>query len=103
MRGVQDLGLLAVAPSTLLPMSRIVVAGDHFLPEFAGASNLYLEGELAGQPVAVALPLSFVDYQRLEGLWPGGIEAGLGAEEGTFVGTATVEVDSDLDGAYHHS
>ena len=45
----------------------------------------------------------FIDYERMEVDWPGGVIAGFPAEEGLFSGTAQVETSSNLDGLRHYS
>ncbi len=100
---VTDITLASVEPGLLLPGSQIVLGGSSFLPLFAGPSQLALSGTLDGTQVAIAIEAEFVDYDRLEVDWPGAFAAGLPADGGSFVGEATVTVDSALDGMTHRS
>ena len=100
---VQDMVLSSLDPVTVVPGSTIVIGGSGFLPEFAGPTTLYLDGSLDGAAVDVALPARFVDYDRLEVSWPGGLEAGLPAAGGFFEGQARLEAASNLDRRTHVS
>jgi hypothetical protein len=101
--GLDGLALHAVAPRTLVPGSGIVATGRSFVGAELGATRLRLRGAMGGVPVDVALPARFEDYDRMAVDWPGGLAAGLPAEEGVLAGEAIVEVDSLLDGRTHAS
>jgi hypothetical protein len=98
-----DIALNRVDPPELVPGSLMVVSGGSFVPGFGGPSRLRLRGQLDGAAVDVRLPAEFVDYDRLEVHWPGGLAAGMPADVGSFVGEATVEAESALDGLNHRS
>jgi hypothetical protein len=100
---VEDIGLTALAPGLVLPGTRLVVSGSGFIPDFGGASRLRLAGTLEGARVEVAIALSFVDYDRMEGTWPDALSLGLPRADGAFQGQAIVEADSSLDGLTHRS
>jgi hypothetical protein len=99
----RDITLSSLHPSVLLPGSRVVVTGGSFIPSFAGPSRLQLRGTLEGEKIALALPLEFVDYDRMELTWPGGAQAGLPFATGAFSGTAAIAGESSLDGLAHES
>ncbi|HZO12198.1 MAG TPA: hypothetical protein VFB62_03040, partial [Polyangiaceae bacterium] len=98
-----DIALSRIDPPVLVPGSRIVVAGGSFVPDFGGPSWLHLEGTLDGAAVDVRLPAQFVDYDRMEVSWPGGLEAGMPSDGGTFAGEGWIEAESSLDGLSHRS
>ncbi|MBI4956743.1 MAG: hypothetical protein HY908_32300 [Myxococcales bacterium] len=98
-----DIGLETLAPGSLVPGTTLVLGGSSFVPDFAGPSSLHLAGELDGSGAEIVLPVRFVDYDRAEVDWPGGLAAGLPADEGTFLGEGWVEAESALDGLWHAS
>lgn len=99
---IQDITVDTVSPGLVLPGTTIVVNGSSFVPDFGGPSKLRLTGTFNGEAVDVSLPAAFVDYDRMDVLWPGGGAAGLNGA-GVFEGQATIEADSSLDGLLHRS
>ena len=100
---VTDITLTSVDPAVVLPGSTLVLGGAYFIPSFAGATTLHLSGQLDGAEVEVSLPAIFVDYDRMEVAWPGGLEVGLAAAAGLFSGEASLSASSSLDGQRHRS
>ncbi|HEY3353199.1 MAG TPA: hypothetical protein VGQ83_08135 [Polyangia bacterium] len=98
-----DPAVISVNPPVLVPGSKIVVAGKGFVPEDIGQSFLVLKGTFAGRAAELTLPVRFVDYARLEAMFPGGLTAGLPANEGTFEGEAHLEIDNAVDSLTHVS
>ncbi|MBI5477705.1 MAG: hypothetical protein HY906_02550 [Deltaproteobacteria bacterium] len=98
-----DPQLQGLQPGTLLPGSRLALAGKNFVPEDIGQTRVRLRGTFAGQSVDVSLPARFVDYTHAEADFGGGVAAGLPADEGAFDGEATVEIDNVVDGLTHAS
>jgi hypothetical protein len=98
-----DPQLTGLQPGTLLPGSRLALAGRNFVPEDIGHTRLRLKGTFAGRSVDVAMPARFVDYTTGEADFGGGGAVGLPADEGTFDGAATLEIDNVIDGLTHAS
>jgi hypothetical protein len=92
------LTLETVAPTALVPGSTLILGGSGLVPPEFGGASLILEGTQNGMTTRVALPARFVDYTRLAVDWPGGLDAGLPAADGDFVGEAHLEVRSTIDG-----
>jgi hypothetical protein len=101
--GLDGLALVAVSPATLLPGTRVVVAGHAFVDEPWGTSALHLQGEVDGVAVDVRLPAAWQSDEELVLSWPGAAAVGMPGGGGTFVGTATVEVESPVDQRLHVS
>jgi hypothetical protein len=103
--GLDGLALESVAPATLVPGSHVVVKGRSFVDAPYGTTRLHLVGTFGASsaPVDVQLDAAWIDYDELSIAWPGGGPAGLGGDDGTFTGEATVEVDSTIDHAMHAS
>jgi hypothetical protein len=95
--------LTSLNPTTIIPGSRLVLAGRGFVPPDIGATRLVFSGTLGGQAVDLALPATFVDYTRLEVPFPGGVAAGMGAGDGTFAGEVRLEIDNAVDALTHRS
>ena len=100
---IEDMVLSSIDPTTVVPGSTMVIGGSGFVPDFAGPTTLFLDGAIDGAAASVALPARFVDYDRLEVTWPGGLEAGLPVDGGFLEGRAHLEVASNLDRRTHAS
>ena len=100
---VQDVALGTLEPGVLVPGTRIVLEGSSFMPDFVGPSLLRLHGTLDGADADIGLPASFLDYDRMSVVWPGGRAAGLPADQGLLAGVAYVETRSSVDGLVHQS
>ena len=97
--GLDELALSKVAPTLLLPKSRVVVSGRSFVDLDLGQTKLRLLGSLGGQAVNLVLQARYVSATVLEVSYtpPAGTPAG------TFSGEATIETDSTVDGKTHVS
>ncbi len=100
--GLEGLAIADVNPRSVVPGTLLVVTGSSFVSETFGTSRLRLRGTFAGAPVDVAIPARFADFDRLEVTADGAFADLLGAN-GEFVGEASVEVDSPVDGKTHES
>jgi hypothetical protein len=98
-----DPQLSGLQPGTLLPGSRLELTGKNFVPADIGATQVRLRGTFGGQTVNVSLAATFVDYTHVEAAFPGGVAAGLPANEGAFDGEATLEIANVVDGLTHKS
>lgn len=101
--GLDGLALRAVNPATVVPGSLVVIEGSSFVAEPWGTSRLHLSGSFAGAAAEIDLPATFVDFDRMEVNADGAFFAAFGADEGDFQGSATVQVDSPVDGVMHES
>jgi len=105
--GLEGLDIVAVAPSVLLPGTRVVVQGRSFIGAPWGKSELVLAGTFesggAIREVEARVPANFVDFEHLDLPVTEDLIAQLGAREGQFRGTARVEVDSAIDRQVHES
>lgn len=97
---LEGLALEAVAPATVVPGTTLVVDGDSFVEATWGDSTLVLAGDVDGAAVEVRLPANFVDYDHMTVAIDELVIVDLHADAGpvTFVGDATVEVVSAVDG-----
>lgn len=100
--GLDGLAVTGVAPSIVVPGTRLVVFGSSFVDESLGATRLRLRGTAGGRAVDGTAAATFVSSGRLEVVAAGPLMAALGGRfDGTFDGTVSVEVDSTVDGALH--
>ncbi len=101
--GLEGMALSAVNPSTVVHGTLVVIEGSSFVGEPWGTSRLHLSGSFGGAAAEVDLPALFVDFDRLEVNADAAFFAAFGADEGDFQGSATVQVDSPVDGLMHES
>lgn len=101
--GLEGLAITAVNPSTILPGSLVVIEGSSFVGEPWGTSRLHLSGSFADAAAEIDLPATFVDFDRMEIAADDAFFAAFGAQEGDFAGSATLRVDSPVDGVTHES
>ncbi len=102
---LEGLALTGVAPDTVVPGSTLVIEGDSFVEAAWGESTLVLAGQAGGADVALRLPAAFVDYDHLTAAIDELVLVDLHADAGpvTFVGDATLEVVSAVDGKTYRS
>ncbi len=101
--GLDGLALSAVNPGTVVPGSLVVIDGSSFVGEPWGTPRLHLSGTFAGAAAEIDLPAIFVDFDRMELDADDAFFAAFGAGEGDFQGSATVQIDSPVDGTMHES
>lgn len=102
---LEGLTLSAVGPDTWVAGTTVQVTGASFVEAEWGESTLVLVGAAGGASVEVRLPARFVDYTHMTAEVDGAALAALGAEAGAveFLGDATVEVVSAVDGDTYRS
>ncbi len=82
---------MAVAPSTIIPGTKLVVSGASFVDDQWGTATLKLAGQVGGQSVDVSWPATFVDFSTLTIAIDNPKLDSVGGA-GEFKGTATVEI-----------
>ena len=105
---LEGLALVSVQPEVIVPGTAMLIEGRSFVEEPWGISHLQLDGtytfEGGSEPVdALLVPSRFVDFDHLTVDVDGELFAALGADEGTFTGTARVVVDSGVDDGRYRS
>jgi hypothetical protein len=63
--GLEGLALTGVQPGTVVPGTKLVVAGSSFVDAQWGTGELHLAGTANGQDVDVQWPLTFVDFSTM--------------------------------------
>jgi hypothetical protein len=101
--GLDGLALTAVHPGTVVPGSLVVIEGSSFVGEPWGTSRLHLSGTFGGSAAEIDLPATFIDFDRMEMAADADFFAAFGADQGDFEGSATIQVDSPVDGTMHES
>jgi len=94
--GLEGLAVTQLAPTSLVPGTRLIVTGASFVAEPWGQATLHLEGRAGERAIDATWPATFVDYTTLTVAIDAGRLAALGGDGG-FHGTATVEVVSATD------
>jgi hypothetical protein len=90
--GLEGLALARVAPDTIIPGTKVQLAGASFVESQWGAASLHLEGD----GVDVRWPATFVDFGTMTVAVDASKISDVGV--GAFHGTATVEVIATSDG-----
>jgi hypothetical protein len=103
--GLDDLAITGVAPSTIVPGTRLLVSGASFVDEAWGAATLHLQGTARGRDIDRAWPARFVDAGQLDVAIDAGMLAEIagGESDADFQGVAIVEVVSAIDHETHRS
>jgi len=89
--GLEGLALTQIAPTTIVPGTKVLVKGDSFVDTQWGSATVHLKGQAGGQSVDVKWPATFVDFSTMNVA----IDAAKIQEVGgdvDFHGTAVVEV-----------
>lgn len=60
--GLEGLAVTRVAPSTIIPGSKVVVKGVSFVDQQWGEAKLRLKGKAGGRDINLAWPATFVDF-----------------------------------------
>jgi hypothetical protein len=89
--GLEALAVTKVAPSTIIPGSKLVVKGASFVDQQWGAATLHLKGKAGGRDLDVHWPATFVDFGTLNVAVDGGKIDEVGGDI-DFAGSATVEI-----------
>ena len=63
--GLEGLNLSSVNPGTIIPGTKIAVAGDSFVDDEWGATTLHLVGSANGNNVDVQWSAKFVDFDSM--------------------------------------
>lgn len=101
---LDGLAVSGLQPQLVMLGTRLVVTGTGFVGPDLGTSVLVLDGEVASSPVHARVPLTFVAPTRLEMVVSNELVSALGGRlDGTFHGTASVEVFSTVDSQGHPS
>jgi len=94
--GLEGLAVTQVAPTTIVPGTRLVVSGASFVDEPWGTATLHLQGQAGGRAIDAAWPATFADFHTLTVAIDAGKLAELGGDA-DFHGTATVEIAGAAD------
>jgi hypothetical protein len=89
--GLEGLALSKVAPTTVIPGTKVVVKGDSFVDTQWGAATLHLQGKAGGHDIDVAWPATFVDFGTMNVAVDSDKISEVGGDV-DFHGTAIVEV-----------
>ena len=95
--GLEGLAVEKVAPTTIIPGTKIAVKGESFVDTQWGDATLRLEGKAGGKSVSVAWPAKFVDFSTMTVAVDAGKLTEIGGDV-DFAGTAIVEIVATSDG-----
>jgi hypothetical protein len=95
--GVENLALSSVAPQTIIPGTKLQLAGDSFVDTQWGTATLHLAGD-----VDLRWPATFVDFSTMTVAVDKGMIADAGGDT-TFHGDATIEIVAASDGQTYTS
>lgn len=95
--GLEGLSLSAVNPGTVIPGTKLGIAGESFVDEQWGATTLHLVGSANGTDVDVQWTAKFVDFDAMTVSITGSNLDEIGGDV-DFDGTATVDVVAVSDG-----
>ncbi len=94
--GLEDLAVTQVAPTAIVPGTKLVVTGASFVDEPWGTATLHLQGQAGAREIDLAWPAEFIDFHTLAVAIDGGKLDELGGDA-DFHGTATVEIVAATD------
>jgi hypothetical protein len=100
--GLETLELSQVGPATIVPGTMLVLKGDSFVDTPWGASVLRLVGSGNAGAVDLTLTPAFVDFDTMTVAVDDAAIESLGGDS-DFVGTATLEVRSEVNGSLYKS
>ena len=107
--GLEGLELVRVDPGVVVPGTTLVAEGASFVDQTLGRSELVLDGTFTpaggggAASVTVHASARFADFEHLEVDVDADFARQMGGADGGFHGTATVAVDSTVDGQLHQS
>lgn len=93
----------SLQPALLVPGTTVVLSGGSFIDGEMASARLRLRGHFGDEPVDLSLPASVADVDAMHVSWPGASKASLGGDQGTFKGTARLEIDDALVGGSFNS
>ncbi len=94
--GLRGLSLDALAPSTVVPGSRLEIEGSSLIDPPGGNLMLRVQGEIGSSPVDAALPIVFRDFGRAHVDIDDQALTAFGRTHGTLVGEAWIEAESAI-------
>jgi hypothetical protein len=100
--GLEGLALTKVAPGTIIPGTKVALAGASFVEAQWGTATLHLVGQAGGSTIDVRWPATFVDYSTMTVA----VDSAKITEVGgavDFHGTAQVDVVATSDGETYSS
>jgi hypothetical protein len=100
--GLEGLALSQVAPTTIVPGTKLVLRGDSFVDSQWGAATLHLKGKAGGRDVDVAWPATFVDFGTMNVPIDSGNLQDIGGDV-DFHGTAVVAIKAESNGETYSS
>jgi len=100
--GLEGLAISKVAPGTVVPGSKLVIAGASFVDAQWGEATLRLVGKAGGQQVDLAWPATFVDFSTMTVAIDAAKIDALGGDI-DFAGEASIEVVATSDGETYRS
>jgi len=95
--GLEGLALAKVAPATIVPGTKLALAGESFVDAQWGAATLHLIGSAKGQDIDVQWPAQFVDFNAMTVAIAGSNLDEVGGDV-DFAGTAQIDVVATSDG-----
>src|SRR6185369_7219851 len=63
--GLEGLAVTQVAPTTIVPGTKLVVTGASFVDEPWGTATLHLQGQAGARAIDAAWPAQFIDFHTL--------------------------------------
>ena len=100
--GLEGLALSKVDPGTIIPQTKVVIAGASFVDEHWGTATLHLVGQAGGKQIDVQWPATFVDFSTMNVTVSGDQIDALGGNV-DFHGQADVEFVAVSDGETYKS
>jgi hypothetical protein len=100
--GLEGLALTAVAPVTIIPGTKVVVAGSSFVDVQWGATTVHLTGTANGQQIDARWPATFVDFSTMTVAVDAGMLDEMGGDV-DFRGQARIDVIAASDGDTYSS
>ncbi|HEY4057630.1 MAG TPA: hypothetical protein VGM39_13540 [Kofleriaceae bacterium] len=100
--GLEGLSLTQVAPTTIVPGTKLLVKGASFVDDEWGEAVLHLTGSAGGHSIDVSWPAKFVDFGTMTVDVDGSMLDTVGGDV-DFSGTAVVEIVATTDGATYKS
>ncbi|MGE5187347.1 MAG: hypothetical protein ACM31C_35110 [Acidobacteriota bacterium] len=100
--GLEGLALSKVDPGTIIPGTKVVIAGASFVDDHWGQGTLHLVGQAGGKAVDVQWPAKFVDFSTMNVAITGDQIDALGGDV-DFHGTAAIEFVAQSDGQAYKS